>query len=76
MEKILIGRGELNDGQRLIGLREVNGVRSKVSAHSGGKDADSLANRALQEHETYTAHFEIAVQTVAEELKLIQQAFS
>ena len=76
IEKFLIGRCELGVDERLNGLREVHLIRSKVSAHSGGSDAVTLANNALQEHETYTAHFESVCKTVAEELKLIEQAFS
>ena len=76
IERILIGRCELGEGERLRGLREVHLIRSKVSAHSGGSDAVTLANKALQAHETYTAHFDSVCKTVAEELKLIEQAFS
>lgn len=76
LERLLIGRRELGDCERLRGLREVDLIRSKVFAHSGGSDAVTLANNALQEHETYTAHFESVCKTVAEELKLIEQAFS
>ena len=76
IERFLIGRCELGAGERLSGLREVHLIRSKVSAHSGGSDAVNLANQALEAHDTYAAHFESVCKTVAEELKLIEQAFS
>ena len=75
IERILIGRCELGEGERLRGLREVDLIRSKAFAHSGGSGAVTLANEALQEHDTYAAHFESVCETVAEELKLIEQAF-
>lgn len=76
IEKFLIGCCELGDGERLSGLREVEAIRSKVYAHSGGRDANSLANRALQEYDSYSAHFESVCETVAQELKLIEYALS
>ena len=76
IERILIGRCKLGEGDRLHGLREVDLVRSKAFAHSGGSDAVNLANEALQAHDTYAAHFENVCKTVAEELKLIEQAIS
>ena len=76
IERILIGRCEFGAGERLCGLREVHLIRSKVSAHSGGSDAVNLANQALEAHDTYSAHFESVCNTVAKELKLIQEALS
>ena len=70
MEKLL------DDEQRLDGLREVWLIRSKVDAHSRGSVASDLANKALQEHETYSAHFENVCRAVTDELKLIERAFS
>ena len=62
------------NGQRLNGLREVQRIRSKMIAHSGG--SNDLANDALQKHGTYSAHFKSVCETVTNELKLIEQAFS
>ena len=68
---------KLLDGERrLDGLRTVQLIRSKVDAHSRGSTASDLANKALQEHGTYSAHFENVCRTVTDELKLIEQAFS
>ncbi|MCY4438344.1 MAG: hypothetical protein OXE05_13565 [Chloroflexi bacterium] len=76
IEKVLIGHAKLANGGNLNGLREVHDIRSKVYGHFGGSDADALAKNALQEHDTYTAHFESVCETVADELKLIEQTFS
>ena len=76
IERLLIAYYELGEGERLGGLREVQLVRSKVSAHSGGSNARALAKNALQEHDTYAAHFGRVCKTVADELKLIEYAFS
>lgn len=66
----------LDDERRLDGLRAVQLIRSKVDAHSRGSIAANLANKALQEHETYSAHFENVCRSVVDELKLIEQTFS
>ena len=76
IEKFLIGHNKIDDGQRLDGLRTVQRIRSKVSAHFGGSEAVDLANNALKKHATYSAHFESVCKTVTNELKLIEQAFS
>ena len=70
----LIGK-LLDDKQRLDGLKEVQLIRSKVDAHSRGNTASDLANKALQEHGTYSAHFENVCRAVIGELKLIEQPF-
>lgn len=68
---------KLLDGERrLDGLRTVQLIRSKVDAHSRGSTASDLANKALQEHGTYSAHFKNVCRAVTDELKLIEQAFS
>ena len=76
LKRFLIGRGKINDGQKLEGLRKVQQIRSKIAAHFGGSEADDLANNALQEHGAYSAHFESVCETVANELRLIEEAFS
>lgn len=75
LEKILIRHHKIDDGQRLEGLRSVQLIRS-MFAHSGSQNAVNLANNALKEYETYSAHFENVCEIVSHELKLIEQAFS
>ena len=74
LEKLLVGRHKLDDGQKLEGLRTVQHIRSTF-VHSSS-DAAKLANHALKEYETYSAHFENVCGTIAHELELIEQAFS
>ena len=76
LEKLLIGHSKLDGEQRLDGLRTVQLIRTKNSAHSGGSVAVDLANNVLREHGTYSAHFENICRVVTDELKLIEQAFS
>ncbi|MCY3728732.1 MAG: hypothetical protein OXF97_07035 [Nitrospira sp.] len=70
LEKLLDGE------QRLDGLRAVQSIRSKVNAHSRGRVAADLGKIALREHGTYSTHFQSVCRMVADELKLIEQAFS
>lgn len=77
LEKFLIGHNKLDDGQRLEGLRIVQLIRSiGSSAHPRGSTASDLANNALEEHGTYSAHFESVCRTVKSELELIEEALS
>jgi len=62
-------------GKRLDGLRLVQRIRSKVDAHIGGNEADSLSTKALQKHDSYASHFDHVCRQVIVELKLIEQAF-
>ena len=76
IEKCLIGHNKIGGKQKLDGLRTVQFIRTKTSAHSVGSEALALAKKALHEHETYTAHFEDICKTVIDELKLIEQTFT
>lgn len=77
LEKYLIGCGKLDNGRRLEGLRTVQLIRSIASsAHPRGGAASDMANNALEEHGTYSAHFESVCRTVKSELGLIEEAFS
>ena len=76
LEKFLIGHGKIKNGQKLEGMKTGQRIRTKFAAHSGGSEADDLAKNALQKHGTFSAHFESVCETVVEELKLIEEAFS
>lgn len=60
----------------LAGLRLVQRIRSKVDAHVGGAEADSLSDEALKQYGSYAAHFQHVCRDVIEELRRIEQAFS
>ena len=75
LEKFLIGRGKFKNSQRLKGLKKVQYLRTKLAAHSGGSEAEDLANNALLKHGSFSTHFESVCETVAEELRLIEEAF-
>ena len=61
---------------KLKGLREAQRIRSLVQAHSGSREADEIAKRALTEHGTYRKHFEQVCRQIAEELEEIERAFA
>ena len=61
---------------RLDALREAQRIRSKVQAHSKGKDAKEISEDALMNHRTYQAHFEHLCKRIAEELKEIERCLS
>lgn len=76
IERFLVGHNALADGGVLTGLRTVQTIRTKVDAHHGGSAGQDLANDALMEHESYTAHFESVCETVVQELEMIEKVFS
>jgi len=76
LERLLVGQSALAEGERLVGLRTIQSVRSMVAAHHGGSAGQDLANSALMEHESYTAHFESVCEIVVQELEMIEKAFA
>ncbi len=75
LEKILNVGAVSGTSQKLVGLRTVQLLRSKAKGHSGGSEAEQLAQDALIEHETYGNHFRHICTQVAEELEKIEQCF-
>ncbi|MCY3911637.1 MAG: hypothetical protein OXG43_00115 [Chloroflexi bacterium] len=76
IEKFLVRNKVLADANRLVGLRTVQAIRSKVYSHFGGREAEDLAVRALKDHGAYSAHFESVCRDVVEELELIEKTLS
>ena len=76
IEKVLWGRKKLGGGARLSGLREVQEIRSKVASHAFGSEAGELVRKIRQEHGTYQSHFESMCGAIANELKMIEEAWS
>ena len=76
LEKLLNKGATPDNTQRLIGLRNVQLLRSKAKGHAGGDEAEELAHNALLEHETFANHFQSVCNLVADELEIIEQLFS
>ena len=64
------------EGSKLGGLRTVQAIRSQITSHSSGSRGAKLAKDALEEHGTYTAHFDSVCRNVIDELKVIEGTFS
>jgi hypothetical protein len=62
--------------RELVGLRTVQLLRSKAKAHTGGSEAQKLAQDALTEYETFANHFQNVCAQVAEELEAIEKWMS
>lgn len=73
LEKLLNKDTSSSEGQKLVGLRTVQLLRSKAKGHVGGSEAEQLAQDALTEHETFTNHFQHVCMQVADELEIIEQ---
>ena len=76
LEKLLNKTGILGEARQLAGLRAAQRIRSKVKGHTGGGDADQLAQDALMEHGTFTDHFRHVCTQVADELETIEKLLS
>ena len=76
IEKLLRANGDLEENEKLSGLRTVHQIRSKVPGHASGSEADELSDNALSEHGSYLAHFEHLCDEVADELTLIEAALT
>lgn len=59
LEEVLRGLGSDEDQVReIVGpLRELNSLRSKISGHASGKEAERKKAEVLREHKTYPSHF-------------------
>jgi hypothetical protein len=59
LEEVLIGLGSDEDQIREIvdPLRELNSLRSKISGHASGKEAERIKRDLLKKHKTYASHF-------------------
>ena len=76
IERFLAAHHPLEDGVSLVSLKTVQHIRTKVDAHYGGSDAQGFAADALMDHGSYTAHFDSICKGVAQELEMIEKAFS
>lgn len=75
LEKLLRSAGEMGATDSLVGLRMAQQIRSKVKGHVGGSEAKRLAQAALAEHGTFSAHFLHVTRVVGDELDLVQRVF-
>ena len=75
IERLLVDQGALVAGETLVNLRLAQTIRSKVDAHYGGSAAQKLAQDALSEHGSYSAHFESVCEGLAQELEMIERSF-
>lgn len=66
--------GTEGDPIRLEGLREAQKIRSKVAAHAGGSEAETLKKDALRDYGTYAGHFEAMCDRIASELAAVDDA--
>jgi hypothetical protein len=76
LEKLLRNTSEVEEGQKLVGLRTVQLLRSKAKGHAGASQAHQLAQDALMEHETFANHFQHVCTQVADELETIEKWMS
>jgi hypothetical protein len=76
LEKLMNMGDTSIEGQKLVGLRTVQLLRSKAKGHVGGSEAEQLAQDALMEHETFGNHFRHVCTQVADELETIEQLIS
>lgn len=76
LERLIGHLQQSSETTRLEALRAVQHIRSKVKGHTNGQEAAKLANGAVSQHGTFTAHFRHVCTNVAEELRTIAEAFA
>ncbi|MDE2981077.1 MAG: hypothetical protein OXU74_07770 [Gemmatimonadota bacterium] len=64
----------LGESTRLKGLREAQSIRSKVAAHAGGSESETLKGDALRDYGTFAGHFEAVCDRIANELAAVDDA--
>jgi len=75
LEKLQNAAPSQDGGQKLLGLRTVQNLRSKAKGHVGGSEADQLAHDAIKDHETYANHFKHVCTRVSSDLETVERLF-
>ena len=60
--------------RRLVGLREVQLIRSKLDAHARGEEGSRIVKRSIEKHGSLTAHFNAVCLMVRRELEELGEA--
>ena len=76
LERLLNVGAELSEKQVLIGLREIQRIRTKVKGHASGQEVEKLVKEVLKEHESFTKHFKYVCTTLSLELQTIAGVFT
>ena len=74
LERILRSFGVIQEAERLSSLRELIAARNLGGVHAQGSSSKTFVQNALEQHETYAAHFEDLCESLADELMLVAQA--
>ena len=71
----LINQGS-ESKEKLTGLQTVQWIRSNIKAHaSSGQKVEEFVRKVIEEHESFTAHFEHICSTLSYELQTIANAY-
>lgn len=76
LEKLVNDVRKPDEPVRLKGLRMAQYIRTKTKGHTPGREAENLANSALQDHETFANHFRHICVQIYQELELIEETFN
>jgi len=71
LERLINEGAEATEKQPLSGLRTVQLIRSKAKGHASGREVETLVQKVLAEHESFTKHFKHVCATLALELQTI-----
>lgn len=72
LEMVLTAVSSATDPVSLISIREVQRLRTKLTAHISGNEAMAITQNALNEFETFENHFQNICENVYQELLLIE----
>jgi hypothetical protein len=76
LERLINVGAETAEKQSLTGLRNVQLIRTKVKGHASGQEVETLVQKVLAEHESFTNHFKHICKTLALELQTIAGLFA
>lgn len=72
LERIVRARSTLGEDWKLTAFQELNDGRRFSGVHFRGSQSKDYVHRILQEHETYSAHFEHLCRGLASDMTLIE----
>ena len=76
LERLIAARSCDGETLTLSALREAQNIRTKISSHKGGTEADAVAKDALAQHGTYAFHFHFVCERIVDELESIESVLT
>jgi hypothetical protein len=76
LERLINEGHDSSQKQPLTALRTVQFIRTRVKGHASGREVETLVQKVLGEHDSFSKHFKHVCAMLALELQTIAGAFA